>query len=357
MKKILKNILLDIAILALVVLLFLIYRSYRRSNTGNGNVRVTPTAVTVTSTPTTEPSPEVSGTQSTEVTATPTPEVTPTAETVTATPVPESTSAETPVPENTPTETPTPAPTATPTEVPTATPTQEAAQTPTAAPTEAETPTPTPTATPTPTPTTTPTPTPTPRPVTENMPAAVPLNMPEKFETGMHVYFGVYEQDGDEANGPEDIEWIILDIQGDKALLLSRYALDRVIYNNNAANGIYWQNSNLRSWLNGEFVEKAFAYYEQKRIFTDGEDLVAIPHVNSLDWYLGTEDVNRVCYPSVYAEGKVGRFESGACSWFVNTDTRTNYGTAVSSAGRVYTITENNLALVRPCLWVTVNQH
>jgi hypothetical protein len=189
------------------------------------------------------------------------------------------------------------------------------------------------------------------------MPAAVPLNMPEKLETGMHVYFGVYEQDGDEANGPEDIEWIVLDIQGDKALLLSRYALDRVIYNNNAANGIYWQNSNLRSWLNGEFVEKAFAYYEQKRIFTDGEDIVAIPHVNSLDWYLGTEDANRVCYPSVYAEGKVGRFESGACSWFVNTDTRTNYGTAVSSAGRVYTITENNLALVRPCLWVTVNQH
>ena len=180
--------------------------------------------------------------------------------------------------------------------------------------------------------------------------------MPDQYETGMHVYFGTYEQDGNMENGPEDIEWIILDIQSDRVLLMSRYALDRVIYNNNAANGIYWQDSNLRSWLNGEFLESAFTYYEQKRIFADGDDLVTILHINSLDWYLGTEDADRICYPSVYAESKVGRFENGACSWFVNTDTRTHYGTAVSSAGRFYTVTENNLALVRPCLWVELNQ-
>ena len=40
------------------------------------------------------------------------------------------------------------------------------------------------------------------------------------------VLFGSYEQDGDAANGKEPIEWLVLDRDGDKALLLSKYALD-----------------------------------------------------------------------------------------------------------------------------------
>ena len=40
------------------------------------------------------------------------------------------------------------------------------------------------------------------------------------------VLFGSYEQDGDAANGKEPIEWLVLARDGDKALLLSKYALD-----------------------------------------------------------------------------------------------------------------------------------
>lgn len=44
------------------------------------------------------------------------------------------------------------------------------------------------------------------------------------------VAFGRYEQDNDSSNGPETIEWTVLDVQGDQALLLSRFPLEQVPY-------------------------------------------------------------------------------------------------------------------------------
>ena len=40
------------------------------------------------------------------------------------------------------------------------------------------------------------------------------------------VIFGSYEQDNDESNGTEDIEWLVLAREDNKALLISKYALD-----------------------------------------------------------------------------------------------------------------------------------
>ncbi len=43
---------------------------------------------------------------------------------------------------------------------------------------------------------------------------------------GDTVYFGEYEQDANNGNGTEPIEWIVLEKDGDKALLLSKYGLE-----------------------------------------------------------------------------------------------------------------------------------
>ena len=48
--------------------------------------------------------------------------------------------------------------------------------------------------------------------------------------SGDEVIFGRYEQDGDMANGPEPVIWIVLGSVGDSYLLLSKYALDAVAY-------------------------------------------------------------------------------------------------------------------------------
>lgn len=66
------------------------------------------------------------------------------------------------------------------------------------------------------------------------------------------ITFGRYEQDNNLDNGPEPIEWIVLNVQGGKALLISKYGLDAKPFNIKG-NGT-WKESSLRSWLNNEFL-------------------------------------------------------------------------------------------------------
>ena len=50
-------------------------------------------------------------------------------------------------------------------------------------------------------------------------------------EAGSLVTFGHYEQDRNTENGPEAIQWIVLDTDGDRVFLLSKYGLDAKQYN------------------------------------------------------------------------------------------------------------------------------
>ena len=89
----------------------------------------------------------------------------------------------------------------------------------------------------------------------------------ESITIGDIIRFGHYEQDGDLSNGPETIEWIVLDYneQEQKALLLSKYGLDSKLYNKKVSR-ITWENCELRTWLNKEFYNAAFALEEQNAI-------------------------------------------------------------------------------------------
>ena len=78
-----------------------------------------------------------------------------------------------------------------------------------------------------------------------------------KYLIGREVIFGSYEQDGNTGNGAEDIEWIILARTGDNALLLSKYGLDTKRYNEGYGD-VTWGQSDIRSWLNGSFMDTAF---------------------------------------------------------------------------------------------------
>lgn len=80
------------------------------------------------------------------------------------------------------------------------------------------------------------------------------------------VTFGNYPQT---ASGTDNtpIEWLVLAIDGDKVLLLSRYGLDAQPYNTNDTN-VTWEKCTLRTWLNDTFYNKAFTAEEQKAIET-----------------------------------------------------------------------------------------
>ena len=88
--------------------------------------------------------------------------------------------------------------------------------------------------------------------------------MPHMNEEG-YIVFGAYEQDGDESNGPEPIEWEVLEENGNGTFLVSRYVLDVQPYNTEETD-VTWESCTLRSWLNDEFLNKAFTEREQEHI-------------------------------------------------------------------------------------------
>lgn len=85
------------------------------------------------------------------------------------------------------------------------------------------------------------------------------------------VLFGSYEQDGDAANGKEPIEWLVLARDGDKTLLLSKYALDHqsfMPFYEPVTEPFTWESCSLRQWLNSTFLNAAFSAEEQRRLLT-----------------------------------------------------------------------------------------
>ena len=94
----------------------------------------------------------------------------------------------------------------------------------------------------------------------------------QSFDTiGSIVTFGRYEQDGDKENGPEEIEWVVLDVQDGKALLLSKYGLEAKPYNTEYTE-VTWETCTLRAWLNSDFLNKSFSTEEQSAILTTEVD-------------------------------------------------------------------------------------
>ncbi|MBQ6817886.1 MAG: hypothetical protein IJO27_05580 [Bacilli bacterium] len=83
-----------------------------------------------------------------------------------------------------------------------------------------------------------------------------------KANVGDIIEFGNYEQDNNTSNGKETIEWIVLEKKDNKILVLSKHGLDAKQYNSTGAN-ITWEQSDIRTWLNGEFTNNAFSSSEQ----------------------------------------------------------------------------------------------
>ena len=74
----------------------------------------------------------------------------------------------------------------------------------------------------------------------------------EDTQPGDTVIFGQYEQDGNLDNGSEPIEWLVLDVQDGKALLLSRFVLDCLPFHDEKTD-VQWSQSALNAWLQADF--------------------------------------------------------------------------------------------------------
>lgn len=86
-----------------------------------------------------------------------------------------------------------------------------------------------------------------------------------KIKKGAYVKFGAYEQDNNEKNGAEEIEWLVLDVNKNRAVLISKYALDCLQYNDTRVSTT-WEYCSLREWLNSDFYNTAFSKSHKKSI-------------------------------------------------------------------------------------------
>ena len=136
-----------------------------------------------------------------------------------------------------------------------------------------------------------------------------------QFTVGSYVTFGSYPQ-SEAGNDETPIEWLVLDCDGETALLISRYALDCMPYNKKKED-ITWETCTLRGWLNNEFFNKAFSAEEKQYILQSDvsadknpeystnpgnatKDNVFLLSVVETNKYFKSDDA-RICAPTDYA--------------------------------------------------------
>uniref|UniRef100_UPI003864DE61 DUF6273 domain-containing protein n=1 Tax=Succinimonas sp. TaxID=1936151 RepID=UPI003864DE61 len=90
-----------------------------------------------------------------------------------------------------------------------------------------------------------------------------PTRKPLRVKVGEYVKFGSYPQNNGSAKEP--IEWLVLEVNGDEAFLVSRYGLDCKQYHHEYVS-MTWEQCDLRKWLNSEFLKAAFSAEDQRRI-------------------------------------------------------------------------------------------
>ena len=90
-------------------------------------------------------------------------------------------------------------------------------------------------------------------------------NLFKNAQVGDYVKIGNYPQTADGGSLP--IEWQVLARENNKMLVISKYGLEARRFDSSSN---YWENSEIRQWLNGEFYNKAFSENEKKLIRNSG---------------------------------------------------------------------------------------
>ncbi len=216
---------------------------------------------------------------------------------------------------------------------------------------------------------------------------------------GDTIKFGHYEQDNDTANGDEEIEWLVLEKEEDKMLVISQYALDYQLYNTYEGpkmEKVTWETCTLRSWLNDNFYNAAFTEEEQAKIVTvTNENPDSDPFFSS-EYYIEqrAKEYIDVYYPELYGapggnmtndkvfclsyEEAFNYFDSdearkcmsteytksleedpsssGICNWWLRSPGDTEYDALYVRGGlRMDGFTGGSKKAVRPAMWISLN--
>ena len=184
---------------------------------------------------------------------------------------------------------------------------------------------------------------------------------------GQSLRFGLYEQDNDSSNGPEEIEWTVLAVEDGKAMLISRYLLDVQPYHA-LQTPVTWRDCGLRLWLNGEFLEAAFPGALKDRLLTTkildykkteeenqvvSEDLVYVLHPTEASLLLGNPE-GRMCTPTAYCSAMAGTQD---VNWRLRASGEaSSYAFTVKPLGDYSCWISDKACGIRPVIWVDAEQ-
>ncbi|MGN0523195.1 MAG: DUF6273 domain-containing protein [Eubacterium sp.] len=165
------------------------------------------------------------------------------------------------------------------------------------------------------------------------------------------VTFGAYEQDGNLFNGPEPIEWYVINNDNDVASLYSVYCLDCRPYHNDSLNldTVNWSNCSLKDWLNNDFYNEAFNEEEKQYVAlnavtgertTDIDESTAayvqLPNAGNVALSFWTHE-NMIAEFTEYAKSKYNSSEPYSY-WTRELSEKTGpgYGTVIDSVGEIH---------------------
>ena len=200
------------------------------------------------------------------------------------------------------------------------------------------------------------------------------LSKMKDVKAGDYITYGAYEQDNDTGNGKEEIEWVVLEVKDNKALVISRYALDCKPYNTQYE-GTTWEKCSLRSWLNSNFIADAFTVDERNYICettvtadknpgysipipgNDTQDEIFLLSINEVEKYFPSYN-GRQCVATEYAINKGADIINALCWWWLHSPGSLQDRAAfvndsgVVEEGGLYV--NNDWAAVRPALWINL---
>ena len=193
---------------------------------------------------------------------------------------------------------------------------------------------------------------------------------------GATLRFGVYEQDNDPSNGPEEIEWLVLDVDGTKALVVSKYGLEAREFNDelNVYHVVTWANSQLRTWLNDTFYRTAFSAEHQQLILTtevaagrspvsdvhpgrDTKDHIFLLSIDEATRYFDSDSARQCRATESCSTKKMEKDDDGFCYWWLRSPgIQDSCPVVVIARGSIFT---NGFSCghkpeiaVRPAMWI-----
>ncbi|MDR1960659.1 MAG: SPFH domain-containing protein [Gracilibacteraceae bacterium] len=199
----------------------------------------------------------------------------------------------------------------------------------------------------------------------ERLEDAKTLTPPEfhNMKIGGSVLYGTF--------GGSPLEWIVLAKEGRRALIITRFCITKLPYNDKDI-GITWENCSLRRWLNSDFYDDAFTEAQKERIMeteivnadnkeygteggNDTVDKVFLLSVEEAERYFRTEE-DRMAYYAGGWNGEVYYYSKGWEGWWLRSPGRNNLRAAnIVSNGYIHDSDRvGDDGGVRPVLWLNL---